>query len=65
MRARSTSDARPAFAFWSADQAAFAWASSTAGLLMCGPFARATPHQAIAQEGSIAPARSKERMASS
>jgi hypothetical protein len=53
------------FAAASASQAALARSFGTTGLLMCGPYAMATPHWAIAHRGSSPAARRKERMASS
>ena len=54
-----------ALAWASAFHAAFARSSGTTGLLMCGPFAMATPQKAMAHFGSSSPARRNARIASS
>ena len=54
-----------AFAAASASHAAFARSGGTTGLLMCGPFAIAIPHCAIAHFGSSSVARRNARIASS
>ena len=54
-----------ALALASASHAAFARSSGTTGLLMCGPFAMATPQKAMAHFGSSSPARRNARIASS
>ncbi len=57
--------AAAAWASFSASHAAFARSSGTTGLLMCGPFATATPQKAIAHFGSSSAARRNARIASS